>query len=251
MIRVNLLQTAPEPEQRAVVAKATAATQTLLLALLGIAATVVTLGGDYYYWNTQNRQVAEQVTKEEALAREYAKLAEQAKQLQERKQSIDDRIRIIKQLQSDQTGPVSLLSRINERLPADPGFSLLLIRASGKRIGIFGSSASEEMITAFAHKIEQTKGAFSGVEITTINPAKFSGRDKLVAYITEVLSSMDVSGVNIEQLAGFSSESGAKPAGILFAITCDFHGSEGGESKAPGKNVAENAGSSTTVAALR
>lgn len=250
MIKVNLLQTAPEPEHRAVVAKATAATETLLLVLLGLVATVVALGGGYYYWNNQNRLVAAQVEKEEAQAREYSRLAEQGKILQQQKQAIDDRINIIKQLRSDQSGPIKLLSRINERLPADPGFYLLLVKSKGKQVGIFGSSTSEEMITAFARKLEQSKGAFTGVEITTINPAKFSGRDKLVNHITEVLSDMEVAGFNVEQITGVSSEEGTVPSGILFAIKCNFSLSAGGAAT-PGKNVAENTKARNTVAGLQ
>lgn len=250
MIKVNLLQTAPEPEQRAIVQKATAATQTFLLVLLGIIATVVALGGDYYYWRNQNHVAEAQVQKEEAVAREYAQLAERGRQLQQQKQSIDDRINIIKQLKSDQSGPVNMLSRINERLPVEPGLYLLLVKEKGKQVGIFGSSTSEETITAFARRIEQSHGLFSDVEIITINPAKFSSRDKLVGHITELLSEMDVSSFNIEQIAGVGASEGSMPSGILFAIKCKYSpGSENAQT--PGKNVAANTSGRDAVAALR
>ena len=85
--------------------------------------------------------------------------------LEKKLKDIQSRIDVIKKLRTSQQGPVSLLSDINSRLPADANFRLESIEQKGGELTIIGQSPNEYAVTQFGRSLEFSDGLFLNVSL--------------------------------------------------------------------------------------
>src|SRR5215467_8849709 len=127
MVKVNLLQEQqPANEIKRTVRKVSGVTQFLLMLGISIFALMLIVGLDFIQAKRQSDSVKAQLAEQEQRAEELKKLTARREELAKQKQAVDDRIAIIKQLKSAQSGPVTMLSQLNKR--PEPGIYLFTIK---------------------------------------------------------------------------------------------------------------------------
>src|SRR5437660_667630 len=110
MVKVNLLQDQQaRVEVKRTVRRVSGVTQQLLTVLVAAFTLVTILGLDYYSTARQSKQAKTELAQQEKRADDLKRLSDQRAELIRQKQSVDDRISIIKQLKGEQSGPVTLL----------------------------------------------------------------------------------------------------------------------------------------------
>ncbi|HZS48582.1 MAG TPA: PilN domain-containing protein [Blastocatellia bacterium] len=245
MVKVNLLQEQqPANEIKRTVRKVSGVTQFLLMLVISIVALVVIVGLDFLSATIQSKHVSEQLSEQQARANELKKLTARREELAKQKQAVDDRIAIIKQLRKEQSGPVTMLSQINQRIP-DSGLYLFTIKQTDKGIALVGRADNEETVQKFVKNLESSDGVFDAPEVATVLPARFNTRDKLKAHISEMMHDIGADNVNIDSLSNIPEDPKDQGKSVLFALRCNYSrtGSQ------PAANAA--AGAKGPVAALR
>ena len=128
MIKVNLLDSVTERASSAAVVEAKVANPAARFWMLG-AAVGVLLGlamvFDYYSAAASQKKAKAELEKQEQIAAQMAAVNKEQADLEKKLKDIQSRIEVIKRLRSSQQGPVSLLSDLNSRLPADPNAPIL------------------------------------------------------------------------------------------------------------------------------
>jgi|GEM_PF-740772 len=201
MTRINLLQFTPGPESNKATQIATSVFPQAIMVIVAALALVMIIGTDYFLVRSQNSEIKERLAKEEEKVAELRKMAARRDELRKQKQAIDDRIRVIKQLQEDQVGPVTLLSQINDRIPDSSDFYLYVVRQKDQRLALVGFSLSEERVAKFAKDFEFSNGVFESPEITTVVPVSFTSGEKLLAHITEQFNDFDIRHADLDREA--------------------------------------------------
>ena len=149
MIKVNLLNSVTERSSSAAVG-----------VLLGLGMVF-----DYYSAAASQRKAQAELEKQEQIAQQMAAVNKEQADLEKKLKDIQSRIEVIKKLRTSQQGPVSLLSDINSRLPADAEFRLETIEQKNGELTIEGQSPNEYAVTQFARSLEFSDGLFLNVSL--------------------------------------------------------------------------------------
>jgi Tfp pilus assembly protein PilN len=221
MVKVNLLQDQQgSGEVKRVVRKASGVTQQVVMLVVAIFALVVVVALDYFQANLDSKRVQGELSVQQARSEELKRLTAKREELAKQKQAVDDRIAVIKQLRQQQSGPVTLLSQLNSRIP-DSGLYLFNIKQTDRGIAMVGRAENEDTVQRFVKNLEGSEGVFNAPEVTVVLPARFNSKDKLKAHITEMMSELGVDSVNIETLSAIAEDTREnKP--VLFALRCSF-----------------------------
>ncbi len=168
MIKVNLLDSVTERATSAAVVEAKVANPAARFWMLGAA--VCGLLGlamvfDYFSASASQAKANAEHERQQQIAAQMAAVNKEQADLEKKLKDIQSRIEVIKKLRTSQQGPVSLLSDINSRIPADPDFRLDSIEQKGGELTIVGQSPNEYSVTQFARSVEFSDGLFLNVSL--------------------------------------------------------------------------------------
>src|SRR5215204_1201671 len=199
MIKVNLLDSVTERQSSAAVVEAKVANPAARFWTLGAAVGVLlglTMVFDFYSAAASQKKAKADLEKQEQIAQQMAAVNKEQADLEKKLKDIQSRIEVIKRLRSSQQGPVSLLSDLNSRLPADPDFRLNTIEQKAGELTIEGQSPNEYAVTQFGRSLEFSDGLFQNVSLEAerkkaeINQADYTAADGPidVSYKPEVFT---------------------------------------------------------------
>lgn len=183
MIKVNLLDSVTERQSSAAVVEEKVANPAARFWMLGAVVAgllVLTMVFDFYSASASQKKAKAELQKQEQIAAQMAAVNKEQADLEKKLKDIQSRIEVIKRLRSAQQGPVSLLSDLNSRLPADPNFRLNSIEQKGGELIIEGQSPNEYSVTQFGRSLEFSDGLFLNVSLAAerklvqINQADYS-----------------------------------------------------------------------------
>lgn len=186
MIKVNLLDSVTERQSSAAVVEAKVVNPAARFWTLGAAVGVLlglTMVFDFYSAAASQKKAKAELEKQQEIAAQMAAVNKEQADLEKKLKDIQTRIDVIKRLRSSQQGPVSLLSDLNSRLPADPDFRLNTIQQKAGELTIEGQSPNEYAVTQFGRSLEFSDGLFQNVSLEAerkkaeINPADYSAAD--------------------------------------------------------------------------
>jgi Tfp pilus assembly protein PilN len=186
MIKVNLLDSVTERQSSAAVVEAKVANPAARFWTLGAAVGVLlglTMVFDFYSASASQKKAKVELEKQEQIAAQMKAVKEEQADLEKKLKDIQSRIEVIKRLRNSQQGPVSLLSDLNSRLPADPDFRLNTIEQKAGELTIEGQSPNEYAVTQFGRSLEFSDGLFLNVSLEAerkkaeINPADYTAAD--------------------------------------------------------------------------
>jgi Tfp pilus assembly protein PilN len=183
MIKVNLLDSVTERQSSAAVVEEKVANPAARFWTLG-AAVGALLGlamvFDFYSASASQKKAKADLERQQQIAAQMAAVNKEQADLEKKLKDIQSRIEVIKRLRASQQGPVSLLSDLNSRLPADPDFRLETIEQKNGELTIEGQSPNELAVTQFGRSLEFSDGLFLNVGLEAerrpaeINPADYS-----------------------------------------------------------------------------
>ncbi|HEX8501280.1 MAG TPA: PilN domain-containing protein [Pyrinomonadaceae bacterium] len=168
MIKVNLLDSVTERQSSASVVEEKVANPAARFWMLGAAACAVlglAMVFDYYSASASQAKAAQELERQQQIAAQMAAVNKEQADLEKKLKDIQSRIDVIKKLRSSQQGPVSLLSDLNSRIPADPDFRLDVIEQKGGELTIEGQSPNEYAVTQFGRSLEFSDGVFVNVSL--------------------------------------------------------------------------------------
>jgi type IV pilus assembly protein PilN len=151
MIRINLL---PGPKGRQAKPQYDVRAQ----ALLGVGLVLITLAGCWWYSAALDDEIQAKQTEKQDKEKQVAQLNEQVKQVadfEQRKKILEDKNRVIDQLEKSRVGPVKVLDHVSQSL--EP-LKLWLIRMSlnGQAIEIEGRAMSNDDVVEFVNNLRRT-----------------------------------------------------------------------------------------------
>lgn len=152
MIRINLLSTGPKGRP------AKPQYDVRAQALLGVGLFVITLAGCWWYSASLDEEIAARQTEKSDKEKQVAQLKEQVKQVsdfEQRKKMLEDKNRIIDQLEKSRMGPVKVMDHVSQSL--EP-LKLWLVRVgvTGQNIDIEGRALSNDDVVEFVNNLRRT-----------------------------------------------------------------------------------------------
>ena len=168
MIKVNLLDSVTERASSVAAVEEKVANPAARFWILGAAVFVLLGMGmlfDYVSASASQQRAKEDLEKQQLIAAQMAAVNKEQADLEKKLKDIQSRIEVIKRLRSSQQGPVSLLSDLNSRLPADPDFRLNTIEQKAGELTIEGQSPNEYAVTQFGRSLEFSDGLFQNVSL--------------------------------------------------------------------------------------
>jgi len=151
MIRINLL---PGPKGR----KAKPQYDVRAQAMLGVGMIVVTLAGCWWYSAMLDEELQARETEKSGKTKQVAALNEQVKQVadfEQRKKHLEDKNRIIDQLEKSRVGPVKVLDHVSQSL--DPlKLWLVKVGVNGENIDLEGRALSNDDVVEFVNNLRRT-----------------------------------------------------------------------------------------------
>jgi type IV pilus assembly protein PilN len=152
MIRINLLDAGPKAR------KARPQWDVRAEALLGVGVLVITLAGCWWYAAALDEELEAKMAEKQEKDRQVALLKEQVKQVQDfeiKKKQLEDKNRIIEQLEKARTGPVKALDNVSQSL--DPlKLWLLKMNVKGNNIELEGRALTNDDIVEFVNNLRRT-----------------------------------------------------------------------------------------------
>lgn len=151
MIRINLL---PGPKGR----KAKPQYDVRAQAMLGVGLVVIALAGCWWYSASLDEELEARQAEKSEKTKQVATLNEQVKQVadfEQRKKHLEDKNRIIDQLEKSRVGPVKVLDHVSQSL--DP-LKLWLIRVAvtGQAVDLEGRALSNDDVVEFVNNLRRT-----------------------------------------------------------------------------------------------
>jgi type IV pilus assembly protein PilN len=159
MIRINLL---PGPKGR----KAKPQYDVRAQAMLGVGLVIITVAGCWWYSSALDEELEARQTEKSEKTKQVAALNEQVKQVadfEQRKKYLEDKNRIIDQLEKSRIGPVKVLDHVSQSL--DP-LKLWLVRVAvnGQNIDLEGRALSNDDVVEFVNNLRRTD-YFTGIDL--------------------------------------------------------------------------------------
>lgn len=207
MIKINLLDSVTDRSRSVAVVEAKVANPRMRSRmLLFVIAALAFLGMGFDYMSASSAYTTAQadLEREEAIAARMEAIKKEQSELEKKIGEIQVRIDAIKKLRASQQGPVSVLSSINDRLPAVADFRLESIEQKAGELTVQGHSPNEASVTQFGRSLEFSSGLFSNVSIET-------ERKKI-----------EISSMNLKPEEGMIDPSAPKPETVRFKITCKY-----------------------------
>lgn len=152
MIRINLL---PGPKGK----KAKPQYDVRAQALLGIGVIVITLAGCWWYSASLDSELEVQQEEKQSKEKQVAQLKEQVKQVQDfeqRKKLLEDKNRIIDQLEQSRLGPVKVLDHVSQSLEPLKVWLTKLGIASDV-IELEGKAMTNDDVVEFVNNLRRTE----------------------------------------------------------------------------------------------
>ena len=186
MIKVNLLDSVTERSRSAAVVEEKVANPRMRFWLLGAAVFGLLGVGmlfDYVSAAASQSRAKAELERQQQIAAQMAAVNKEQAELEKKLKDINARIEAIKRLRASQQGPVALLSEINARIPADPGFRLESVEQKGGEVTIEGNSPNEYAVTQFGRSLEFSNGLFLNVSLEAerkeveVNMADYDPKD--------------------------------------------------------------------------
>ncbi len=151
MIRINLL---PGPKGLKAKPKYDVRAQ----ALLGAGLLLVTLAGCWWYSASLDEEIAVRQSEKLDKEKQVTQLKEQVKQVSDfenRKKVLEDKNRIIEELEQSRVGPVKALDHVSQSL--DP-LKVWLVRmaVTGKEVDLEGRAATNDDVVEFVNNLRRT-----------------------------------------------------------------------------------------------
>ncbi len=151
MIRINLL---PGPKGH----RAKPQYDVRAHALLGVGLLLITLAGCWWYAAALDEEIAARQTEKLDKEKQVAQLKEQVKQVSEfesRKKVLEDKNRIIDQLEKSRVGPVKVLDHVSQSLEPLKVW-LVRIAVTGNDIDLEGRAATNDDVVEFVNNLRKT-----------------------------------------------------------------------------------------------
>jgi Tfp pilus assembly protein PilN len=164
MIKVNLLEGAADTRAATRATKAAAkTTQQVLLIAGALVALLLALGVDYYVSKAQLDAATSELKRQQALAEELKQNRAQKEQLEKQIKAVEERIKIIDDLQKNQKGPSSMLDVINSKMPGE-GIRLDRINQRKDSVTVEGVADDPNIVSDFGRGLELgSNGLFSNI----------------------------------------------------------------------------------------
>ena len=152
MIRINLLSTGPKGRP----AKPTYDVRAQLL--LGVGLLAITLSACWWYSVSLDDEIAARQTEKADKEKQVAQLKEQVKQVADfeaRKKQLEDKNRIIDQLEKSRVGPVKVLDHVSQSL--EPlKLWLMRVAVTGQNIELEGRALTNDDVVEFVNNLRRT-----------------------------------------------------------------------------------------------
>ncbi len=151
MIRINLL---PGPKGH----RAKPQYDVRAQALLGVGLLLITLAGCWWYAAALDEELAARQTEKLDKEKQVAQLKEQVKQVSDfesRKKVLEDKNRIIDQLEKSRVGPVKVLDHVSQSLEPLKVW-LVRIAVTGNDIDLEGRAATNDDVVEFVNNLRKT-----------------------------------------------------------------------------------------------
>jgi type IV pilus assembly protein PilN len=159
MIRINLL---PGPKGK----KAKPQYDVRAQALLGVGVIMITLAGCWWYSAALDSDLEAQQEEKQGKEKQVAQLKEQVKQVQDfeqKKKLLEDKNRIIDQLEQSRLGPVKVLDHVSQSL--DPlKLWLTKLGIASEVIEIEGKALTNDDVVEFVNNLRRTD-YFTGINL--------------------------------------------------------------------------------------
>jgi len=186
MIKVNLLEGAADTRAATRATKAAAkTTQQVLLVAGALVALLVAIGVDYYVSKAMLDKATKDLDEQQVIAAELKQNREQLDGLQKQIKAVEERIKIIDDLQKTQLGPVAMLSLINSKMPG-PGMKLNRIAQAKDQLTIEGVAEDPNVVSEFAKGLELgANGLFQsvGLNVTRVDEQVPDPNDETVKHL--------------------------------------------------------------------
>jgi len=155
MIKVNLLEGAADTRAATRATKAAAkTTQQFLLIAGALVALLVALGVDYYASKEKLERAERELAEQQQASVELAKNREQKEALEKQIKNVQERIKVIDDLQKTQQGPSAMLSLVNSKMPSTGGVRLDTINQQKDQITIQGVADNPDIVSEFSKGLE-------------------------------------------------------------------------------------------------
>jgi Tfp pilus assembly protein PilN len=155
MIKVNLLEGAADTRAATRATKAAAkTTQQFLLIAGAVVALLVALSVDYYVSKEKLDKAEKDLAEQQAASVELAKNREQKEALEKQIKNVQERIKVIDDLQKTQQGPSAMLSLINSKMPPPSSVRLDKISQVGQTVTIQGVADNADIVSEFSKGLE-------------------------------------------------------------------------------------------------
>ncbi|WHZ13804.1 MAG: Type IV pilus biogenesis protein PilN [Nitrospira sp.] len=152
MIKINLLATGPKAR------KAKPQWDVRAEALLGVGVLAITLTGCWFYASSLDDEIQAKQNEKQSKDKQVAQLKEQVKAVQDfeqKKKQLEDKNRIIDQLEKSRTGPVKVLDHVSQSL--NP-LKVWLVRMNlkGNNVELEGRAMSNDDVVEFVNNLRRT-----------------------------------------------------------------------------------------------
>jgi Tfp pilus assembly protein PilN len=189
MIKVNLLEGAADTRAQTRATKAAAKTTQQVLLIAGALVTLlVAVGVDYYVSRAMLDKAERDLAEQKLIAEELKRNREQLDALQKQIKSVEERIKIIDDLQKTQLGPSALLALVNSKMPTN-GVRLASITQTRDDLTITGVADTQEVVSEFARGLELgSNGLFQsiGLEVSRKEEQQTDPEDETIKKLVVV-----------------------------------------------------------------
>lgn len=160
MIRLNLLSAGPTTRN------AKPQYDVRAQALLGVGVLVITVAGCWWYSTALDSEIETLQEEKQTKETQIVQLKEQVKQVQDfeqKKKLLEDKNRVIDQLEQSRTGPVKVLDHVSQSI--EP-LKLWLTRlgVAGDAIELEGKALTNDDVVEFANNLRRTE-YFTGINL--------------------------------------------------------------------------------------
>lgn len=160
MIRINLLSAGPKTR------KAKPQYDVRAQALLGVGVLLITVAGCWWYSSALDSEIETLQEEKQTKETQIAQLKEQVKQVQDfeqKKKLLEDKNRIIDQLEQSRTGPVKVLDHVSQSIePLKLWLTKLGMTADS--IELEGRALTNDDVVEFANNLRRTE-YFTGINL--------------------------------------------------------------------------------------
>lgn len=170
MIKINLLDSVSERSQGAAVVEQRVTNPNVrvwVMAVSVFALMALVMVFDYVSATAAHANAQAEHERQQQIAAQMAAINAEQAELEKKLGAIKTRIDAIKRLRASQQGPVSLLSDVNARIPADSAFRLESVEQKNGELIIEGQSPNEQAVTNFGRSLEFSNGLFMNVSMET------------------------------------------------------------------------------------